>query len=132
MTDLMSGDVQMFITPGPVVAPYVNSGKVKTLAVTSAKPSKLLPGLHTVAAELPGYEAPYFNGMFAPAVTPIAIINLLNQRVAQILNKADIKEKFFNAGAETIGSSPNEFAVKVKSEIAKWSVVIKSAGIKAD
>jgi tripartite-type tricarboxylate transporter receptor subunit TctC len=132
MTDLVGGFVQMAVSPVPVVVPHVSSGRLRALAVTSIGPSALFPGLPPVAAALPGYEAVSFDGMFAPAGTPAAIVNVLNQRVVQTLNRTDIKEKFFSAGVEIVGSAPGEFAAKVKSEMAKWGVVVKSAGIKAD
>jgi tripartite-type tricarboxylate transporter receptor subunit TctC len=71
-------------------------------------------------------------GIFAPAKTPEAIIRRLNQEIVRALNRADVKERFLSAGIETVGGSSDEFAVKVKSEIAKWGRVIKEAGIKAD
>jgi tripartite-type tricarboxylate transporter receptor subunit TctC len=105
---------------------------LKALAVTSARPSALTPDLPTVAATVPGYEAVAIFGIFAPAKTPPALVNRLNQEIVRVLNKADVKEKFFNAGAETVGSSPEQFAAAGKSEMAKWGKVIKEAGIRAE
>ena len=70
--------------------------------------------------------------MFAPRKTPLGIINRLNEAVVRVVSQADIREKFFNAGAETVGSSPAGRAAKVKTEMVRWGKVIKDAGIKAD
>ena len=132
LIDLMAGQVSlMFATPGSA-APHVRSGKVKALAVTSAQPSALFPGLPTVASGLPGYESVSTNGVLAPAGTPAAIINRLNQEIVRVLQRPDVKEKFFNAGSEVIGSSPQQFAATIKSEMAKWGKVIKDANIGAE
>jgi len=133
ITALLSGEVQMTILDAGLVAPHVKSGKFRALAVTSAEPSALTPGLPTVAASgLPGYEAISMTGMWAPAKTPGAIINRLNQEIVRMLSLPDVKERFLNAGVETVGSSPEQFAVTMKSDIAKWGKVIKDAGIKVD
>ena len=114
-------------------APHIKSGKLRALAVTSAQPSALAPGLPTVAASgLPGYEAVGIIAMYAPAKTPAAIIKRLNQEIVRVLNQADVKEKFLNAGSEPTPSSPEGLAAKIKAEIAKWGKLIKEAGIKTD
>lgn len=106
---------------------------MRALAVTSAQPSVLAPGLPTVAASgLPGYESVSLHVIFAPLKTPPAIINRLNQEMAHILRQADVKEKFLNIGVETVGSSPDELAAAVKVELAKWGKVMRDAGIRAD
>ncbi len=129
---LMSGETfLMFATPGSA-APHVKSGRLKALAVTSAQPSALFPGLPTVASDLPGYESVSTNGVLAPAGTPLAIINRLNQAIVRVLQRPDVKEKFFRAGSEPIGSSPQQFAATIKSEMAKWGKVIRDASIRAE
>lgn len=127
---LIAGEVQLaFATPGSV-APHIKSGRLKALAVTSAQPSALVPGLPTVAASgLSGYEATSIVGVFAPAKTPATLINRLNREFVRVLNRADVKERFFNVGVETVGSSPEEFAATVKSEMARLGAVIRNAGI---
>jgi tripartite-type tricarboxylate transporter receptor subunit TctC len=133
LTDLMAGRVQMmFPTPGSV-AQHIKSGRLKAFAVTSLKPSPLLPGLPTLAASgLPGFESISMIGLFAPARTPVLPINRLHKGLVAVLNSADVKDKFFNVGVETVGSTPAQFATTIKSEMAKWSKVIKSAGIRAE
>ena len=81
------------------------------------------------ASGLPGYESASVSGIFAPAKTPAAIINRLNQEIVRVLNKPDVKEKFFNAGVETVGSSPEQLAATMKSEMARLGKVIKDIGI---
>ncbi len=127
---LIGGQVQlMFPTPGSV-AQHVKSGRLRAIAVTSAQPSALLPGLPTVAASgVPGYEADAMQPIYAPANTPAAIINRLHQEIAQVLNRSDVKEKFLNTGVETVGGSPEQLLAKMKVEIAKWGKLIKSAGL---
>ena len=132
---LVAGEVQVgFVTAasGPVV-PHLKSGRLRPLAVTSAEPSALAPGLPTVAASgLAGYESVSNSGIFAPAKTPEAIINRLHQEIVRTLSRQEVKERFFNAGVDTVGSSPQQFAATIKSDTAKMSKVIKEAGIKVE
>ena len=127
---LISGEVQlMFATAGSVVG-YVRSARLRALAITSAKPSALLPGLPPIAAAgLPGYEANALFGIFAPAGTPAAIVNRLNQEIVRVLNSPDVKERFFKTGMEVVGSSPVEFAAAIRSDMARMGKVLKAAGI---
>ena len=120
------------LVPGAgVVSAYVKSGKLRALAVTSARPTALFPELPTVAAAgLPGYESAQLSGIFAPATTPASIVNRLNRETVRFLHSAQAKERFLNAGIETIGSSPEEFAATIKSEMTRMGKVIKDAGIR--
>ncbi len=128
---LLGGQVQLMFATAGSVAPHVKSGRLRALAVASLQPSALAPGLPTIAASgVPGYEAVAFEGMFAPAKTPVAIIDRLNQEIVRVLNRAEVKERFFNAGVETVGSTPEEFAAAIKSNVAKWGKLIKDAGIR--
>ncbi len=129
---VMGGQVQMIFATSGSVSVHIKSGKLTALAVTSAQTSPLFPGLPTMAASVPGYEAVAINGMLAPAGTPPAIVNMLSQRITQALNRPEVKDKFFNAGVETAGSSPEQFAAKIKSETAKWGKIIQEAGIRAE
>jgi tripartite-type tricarboxylate transporter receptor subunit TctC len=89
--------------------------------------------LPTVTASgVPGFEAIAMAGVFAPAKTPAAIINRLNQEIVRFLKTPEMKERFFNDDAEVVASSPEQLAATVKSEIAKWGKVIKDAGIRAE
>ena len=133
VTALMGGEVQLMFPSPAQVMPHVKAGRVRALAVTSAEPSVLVPGLPTIAATgLPGYEATSMSGVFAPAKTPAAIINRVYQEMARLTARQDVKERLFNAGAEVTGSSPEQFAAAIKADIARLGKVIKDAGIKAD
>ena len=129
LNDVIAGQVKLMFAAGTSVPPHIKSGRLRGLAVTSAEPSALYPGLPTVAASgVPGYETTSLQGMFVRAGTPAGIIQKLNREVVHVLGRADIKEKFFSAGTETVGGTPEQFAAKMKSEIVKWSKVIKAAG----
>ena len=96
-------------------------------------PTALIPGLPTVAAAgLPGYQSAGITAMFAPARTPEAIIRRLNQEIVRLINQPDVKQKFFDAGVEIIGSSPEQLAATVKSEVATLSKLINDIGIKVN
>ena len=110
--------------------PHVKSGKLLALAVTSAEPSVLFPGLPTIAASgVPGYESAQMYGVFAPAGTPSSVIARLNREIVQVIGQADAKEKLRGVGSEPVGSTPQELVFKRKSEIARLGKVIKDAGI---
>ncbi len=129
-TALIAGQVQVMFPTAGSVTPHLKSGRLKALAVTTAQPSALFPGLPTIAASgLPGYESVSLVGIFAPTETPAAIINLLNRNIVRVLDQADVREKFFNAGVDTVGSSPAELAAAMKSEMARMGKVIRDAGI---
>ena len=130
LNDLIAGQVQVMFPTAGAAAPHVKSGRVKGLAVTSAEPSPLMPGLPAVAASgLPGYESIAIYGVFAPARTPRGLIARLNAEILRVLALPDVKALFFNAGMEIMGGSPEQLAVTVKSEMARMDKVIKAAGI---
>ncbi len=128
---LIGGQVHLMFSAASAAAPHVKADKLRALAVTSAQPSPLLPGLPTVAASgLPGYESILPLGMFAPARTPTAIVDQLNRESVRALNRPEVKERFGSAGTEAVGGTPEQFAATMKSEMAKWGKVIKDAGIR--
>lgn len=130
---VVGGQVQLMFPDVGVALPIVKSGRLTALAVTSAAPSPLAPGIPTIAASgLPGYESEALFGMFAPAKTPVAIINRLNEEAAKVLSRPAVKEKFFSVGVEPVAGTPVEFANKLKVEMSKWGKVIKDAGIHED
>ena len=130
LAELMSGEVQLFFANAGAVAPHMRSGRLRALAVTSAQPSPLLPGLPTVAAGgLPGYELVSVQGIFAPARTPDAAVARLNEVIVPFLKRDDVRKKFFAAGMEPLGSPPEALAERVKSEMSRLGKVIKAAGI---
>ncbi len=130
LNDLIGGQVQLMFASGASVSGHVKTGRLRALAVTSPKPTPLMPGLPTVASSLPGYDSDAMFGILAPAKTSPAIIAKLNQEIVKVLNSADMKERFFNAGSETVGSTPEQFGAAIKSEMARMGKVIKDAGIR--
>ena len=131
VTALITGEVQVIILDSALIEPHAKSERLKALAVTSAEPSALTPGLPTVSATgLPGYEMVGLAGIWAPAKTPAAIINRLNQEIVRYITQPAVKERFLNAGAEVVASSPDQFAAFIKADVAKMGKVIKEAGIK--
>ena len=131
MNDLISGQVQVMFGTAGTVTPHIKSGRVRAIAVTSAEPSILAPGLPTVAASgLPGYESISIYGVFAPAGTPEAIIRQLNLAIVAVLNMPEIRERFFNVGMETVGSTPEQFAAAMRTDEARLRKVINEAGIR--
>ena len=133
LTAIISGEVQVLFPGIPAATPHLKAGRLTGLAVTSAKPSALAPGVPTIAASgLPGYEATSMDGVYAPANTPRPIINRLNQEIVRVITRPDVKEKFFGFGLEVTGGTPEQLAAAVRSEIATWSKVIKEAGLRAN
>ncbi|MBI3069009.1 MAG: tripartite tricarboxylate transporter substrate binding protein [Betaproteobacteria bacterium] len=127
--DLMSGQVQVAFGSATSVAPHMKSGKMKALAVTSAQPSRLAPGLPTVAASgLPGYEFVSPFVMLAPARTPKPIVGRLHKEIVLVLNDAGIRDKLLNSKiGEAVGSSPEQVAAMMASEMDKLGRIIKGA-----
>jgi len=133
ITSLLSGqEVQLMFSPPTGAAPQIKAGRLRALAVTSAKTSALFPELPTMAATLPGFELVSVVGMFAPARTPAALITRLNREIVRVLTQPDVKSKFFEVGVEVIGSSPEQFAAAIKSDMAVMGKVITDAGIRAE
>ena len=133
LTDLMGGQVQVMFSVTGAATAQIKAGKLKALAVSGAKPSTMMPGLPTVAASgVPGFEAVSMFSVFAPAKTPNAIIERLNQEIVRVVNRVDVKEKFLGVGVESVGSTPQELGAAIKSEMARLGKMIKEAGIRED
>ncbi len=130
--DLLSGRVQMTIGTGPEMAPHIKMGKLKALAVTTAQPTPLFPGLPTVAATVPGYQFESSYNLFAPDDTPAAIIRQLNHEVVQALNTPRAKKLVFDAGAEVHTTTPEQLADVMESELEKLGKVLRAAGIQRE
>ncbi len=129
---LISGEVQLTINEAGLMLSHIKSGRLRALAVTSATPSALLPGLPTVAASgLPGYEWIGMTHIMAPARTPAPVIGRLNQEIVRALNKAEVRERYLNAGAEVVASTPEELAATIKADMTRITMVLKDADIHA-
>ena len=123
---LLVGEVQvMFAGLGPIM-PHVSSGKVRALAVTSAKRTRLTPDLPAIAEVVPGYESEAAIGFFVPKKTPPPVVAFLNREIAQALKAADA-EKIASAGVEIVGNTPEEFAAFIKADMARMNAVFRSA-----
>jgi tripartite-type tricarboxylate transporter receptor subunit TctC len=133
LLDLMSGEVSLFITPPASLLPHIRQGKIKPIAVTTAKRAKAAPTVPTFAeGGLPGYEATAWQGIVAPAGVPREIVTRLNREMASVIQLPDVRERIEADGAEAVGGSPEAFAAHVRNEHAKWSKVVKVSGAKAD
>lgn len=134
LLDLMAGRVPVMVSSLPSAVPQIKAGKVRALAVTSAKRSAATPDLPTVAEAtgFQGYEASTWQGFVFPAATPRAIVQRVSGEALKVLAMPDVRDRLRDQGYETVGSTPEQFAAYIKSELAKWSKVIKGAGIKAE
>jgi tripartite-type tricarboxylate transporter receptor subunit TctC len=133
VADLLGGHVQLSFATAGAVAPHVKSGKLRALGVTSAQPSALFPGIAPIAAAgLSGYEAVAVSAVFAPAKTPVAVIRTLNREIVRVLAAADTRDKFLALGVEAVGTTPEQLAASVKSEMLRMGKVIKDAGIREE
>jgi tripartite-type tricarboxylate transporter receptor subunit TctC len=134
LVDVMGGQVAMMFDQVSTSAPQIRAGKVRPLAVTSAKRSPLFPDLPTVdESGLPGYEDITFNGLVAPAGTPREILVRLNRAVAAAVSEPDLYRRFIERGVELKASaSPEDFAAHIKAEFEKKARLVREAGIKSE
>ncbi len=130
--DLEAGRVQMAFSVMTTALSLVKSGRLRALAVTSAKRSLVMPELPAVAEFVPGFELTGWQGILAPAGTPHAIVFRLGDEIAKIMRMPEVRNKFISIGADPIGSTPEEFAAFRKTEFAKLTKLVLKAGIKAD
>jgi len=129
-TAVVSGEAQLCFCSVAAIVPYVKSGRLRALAVSSAKRSVALPQIPTVSeAGVPGYEASSWYGVLAPANTPPAVVAKLSQHLVAALQTPELREKLNGLGIEGADSGPKAFAQYLGSEIAKWEKVIKAARI---
>ena len=130
---LIAGQVHLMFPSAGSITQHVKSGRLRAIAVTSAKPSALTPGLPTVAESgVAGYESVAVFGFFAPAQTPAAVIARVQQEVARASANPDVKKRFLDAGVEPVGSTPEEYASTIRREQAKWGKLIRDLGIRED
>jgi len=132
LTDLVGGQVQIMFTGVSSTLPYVKSGRLKALGVSSEKRLPILPEVPTVGEGIPGYEVLTWYGVFAPAKTPQPIIDKLNQTLAKIFAMPDTRERLAALGADPVTMSPDQFAAAVRKELVKWAKVIKESGVRPE
>lgn len=133
MTDLLGGQVQFMFSDAPTALPQIKAGKVRAIAVASAKRSALLPDVPTVAESgLPGYEAYSWAAFLAPAGTPKDVVQRLSADIGKALDDPRVKQRLYDVGAEAMPSTPEAFGKMLHAEIAKWTKVVRTANIKVD
>ncbi len=130
LAELLAGHIHMaFATPLEAI-PYAQAGKVRALAVTSAKRSPAMSDLPTIAESgVPGYDASGWYGLVAPAATPRATVAILNTALVRVLRSPEIVERFAKSGIDTVGSTPDEFRAHMQAETIRWQRLAKIAGI---
>jgi tripartite-type tricarboxylate transporter receptor subunit TctC len=130
--DLLAGQVQAVFSPMVEVLGYLDSGKLRPLAVTTQTRSSRIPNTPAIAEILPGYEIVLWNGVFAPAATSPAIVNKLSSAIQTVMKDPSVLKRIAEQGSTSIGSSPADFKKVVDAEIPKWADLIKMSGAKVD
>ena len=132
VTDVIGNQVQMMISSGPSILPMVRGGKLRAIGITSLTPSPVAPELTPMATAVPGYEFDLWWGLLAPAGTPAAIVNQLNQAINQVLAKPEIKASFLREGAIANPVTPAQFASTIERDVKRWQALAKERNIVAD
>jgi len=134
LQDLIAGNTQVMFDNLPSALPHIRSGRLRALAVTSRERSAALPNVPTMeeAAGLKGFDATAWFGLVAPAGTPREVVNKVQQDVAKALALPEMRAKFATQGAIPVGDTPEQFAAYIRSEIEKWTRVVKFSGAKVD
>ena len=133
LTDLMSGQVQVYVVDLGSGGAVLRSDKVRALAITTAAASKLLPGVPPIAQTVPGFDLTSWNGIFGPAGLPKPVVDKLNAEILAVLADRDVQDKLASLGFDVWPSvSPEAFAVYVADQLAHWGALIKAAGIKPE
>ena len=133
IVDLLGGQVQLMFAGMVPIDPHVRSGRLRGIAVTSAKRSTAMPQYPTIAESgLPGFEVVPWYAFVAPARTPKPVVDTLHREIVRALQSVDLKERLAAEGAEPVGMPPAEFGAYLRNEVSRWAVVIKRAGAKID
>lgn len=133
VTDLVSGQVEMFITNMPSVLPMIKANRLRALAVTSLQRSTLMPELPTVAESgIPDFEVIVWYGLMAPAGIPLPIVTRMNEELRKMAEMPDVKSRLAAQGAEASSSSPEELARRIRDDRAKWEKIVKISGARVD
>ena len=131
LNELLAGRVELAFDNIPAMLPFVQSGKLRALGVTSLARVPSLPNLPAVAETVPGFEATTWIGIFAPAGVPASLIKKIASDIQDVMQLADVKQKMMEQGAVAVGSTPEEFGKFVAADTEKWRRVVKTAGIVA-
>jgi tripartite-type tricarboxylate transporter receptor subunit TctC len=132
VADLIAGHVKVMFDNLASSWPYVKQGSLRALGVTGLQPDPLAPGVPTIAATLPGYDATSWAGLLAPAKTPPAIVNKISASVQRAIRLPDVAEKLQATGGTPVGNTSEQFARFIKDDIEKWRRVVEKAGVKVE
>ena len=133
LTDVMAGFVEIMFENLPSALPFINANKLKVLAVTGKDRSPVVKSVPTLAESgFPGFDMVSWQALVAPAGTPRAVVDRLNAEVAKVLKTPDMKEKMTGLGTDIVANSPEQFAQYLREETAKWSKIVRDAGIKLE
>ena len=133
LTDVMAGFVEIMFENLPSALPFINANKLKVLAVTGKDRSPVVKSVPTLAESgFPGFDMVSWQALVAPAGTPRAVVDRLNAEVAKVLKTPEIREKMTGLGTDVVANSPEQFAQYLREETAKWSKIVKDAGIKLE
>ncbi|MFC5496239.1 tripartite tricarboxylate transporter substrate binding protein [Caenimonas terrae] len=130
--DLLAGQIQVVFAPLVEVLPYIDSGKLRPLGVTTSNRSPRLPNVPAVNEALPGFEIVLWNGVFAPANTPPAIVSKLSAGIQKVLQDPAVRKIFADQGSTVVGNTPAEFKEVLAGEIDKWGKLVKLSGARVD
>ena len=132
LTDLVAGHVALTFATAPSAVPYIKSGQMRAIGVSSGKRAAALPDVPTISESVPGYEAVGWNGMVAPANLPAPVLERINATVIKVFSMPDIHNRMVSLAADPITTTPAEFGAYIKAEIGKWAKVVKASGAKAE
>ncbi len=133
LTDVIAGQAQLMFATSASVIPYIKAGRLRALAVTSARRSASVPELPTVAeAGVPGFEAITWHGVVVPAATAATVVERINRDIVAVLHLADLRERLESLGAEISTGTPRDFADYIAREIPKWAKVVRDSGARAE
>jgi len=132
VTAIISGEVEIATPTVFTALPYVQAGRLRALAVTTPHASPMLPGVPTMASFYPGFDTNVWHGYFTTAGTPAAVIGVLHREIIKALRSPEIRESLVNGGAESVGTTPEEFGTILTRDVAKYSKLVQISGAKAD
>jgi tripartite-type tricarboxylate transporter receptor subunit TctC len=130
INDAIGGSIAMAVVSVPGLAPFVKAGRLRGLAVTSAKRASAMPEIPTIAEQgYPGFDVNYWLGLMGPAKLPAAVVRRINEETNAAIKVAEVREQFIFNGFEPTGGTPDDFVALVKREIREWADVVKKTGI---
>jgi tripartite-type tricarboxylate transporter receptor subunit TctC len=132
ITDLVGGSIQSVFAPLIEALPFIKSGQIRALAVCGVKRSPLLPALPPIGDSLPGYQSTSWTGIFAPAKTPPAVVNKMNEAIVKVLNQPNVRTHFAEADKEIVGNSPAEFKQFIAVDAERLREQVRISGAKAE